>query len=821
MISLNGVWKFKAVQDENWLDISVPTTVNTELLAQHVIKDPFYRENEAEIKALSYSDYEFIKQFECSVFDLNHQKIMLDCEGIDTLGCIYINDVLVQKVENQHRHYECEVKSVLNVGMNTIYIKLYSPLRYIEKRHEEKSLWGVATTLDGYQHLRKAHSMFGWDWGPQLPDTGIFRSMSLQCYDDVRLNDLYVVQTHHEQSVDLTVEVEASILSEGTYQAACTLLSPQQNVVYQHQILLQEETAFTFCVNHPELWWPNGLGKQPLYEVVIEVFNEEVLISTLRKRIGLRSLTVRKKHDEYGVGFCFEINGHDMFSMGANYIPEDSVLGRCSYDKTKLLLQQCVASNFNTIRVWGGGLYPESYFYDLCDELGLVVWQDFMFACAVYELSDQFRENIISEVSDNIRRFRNHASLGLWCGNNEMEMGWESWGIPDNKKLREDYLEMFERLIPELVKKLSPQTFYWPASPSSEGGFIDPNKDDRGDAHYWDVWHGKKPFEDFENYYFRFASEYGFQSFPSLKTIQTFTTDADLNIYSPVMEHHQKCIDNAGANGNSIIMQYMARYYQMPKDFVTTLYASQILQGDCLQTAIEHFRRHRGRCMGSTYWQLNDCWPVASWATIDYNARLKASHYMVKRSYAPILVSAHYNPKTKQVTVVGVNDTLSDFNGTLSLKLVHQETGVIMHEHLSVIIKALSKKTLQTFEYESSKLASRDIYLAYELQNTAHEVVSQNALLFIEPKQFNFKNPNVTCEIRRIEEVVTVTLMAEQFARHVWVDFTACDVTFDCNCVTLYPKKPMTITVTSSLSDEEFKALAHQVTIMSVYNIAN
>ena len=818
MLNLNGTWKFKSVKSNEWLEMNVPTTVYAALLEQQLMPDPFYKENEAQVRDLCYEDYEFIKTFELVEADLMHQQIILNCEGIDTVGRLYLNDRLIGHVNNMHRHYKFDVTSELTVGENSLHIVLDSSLHYLAKKDEEKTLWGVTSTVAGYQHLRKAHSMFGWDWGPQLPDTGIFRNISLQFYNDVKVDDFYVTQHHSQDTVKLVIETECTMLKAGQYHLVCTLVSPEQDILVTKIVPFSEKQTIELTLSNPELWWPNGLGEQPLYEVCVEVLDDCHVIDLQTKRIGIRTLTVRKKHDEFGVGFCFEINGHDIFAMGANYIPEDNILGRCSYDKTKQLLQQCVDANFNCIRVWGGGLYPETYFYDLCDELGLIVWQDFMFACAVYDLTEEFKANIVAEIEDNIRRFRNHASLGLWCGNNEMEMGWNDWDIPNNKKLREDYLEMFERLIPELVKTYGPNTFYWPASPSSEGGFVNPNSDAKGDAHYWDVWHGHKPFEDFENYYFRFASEYGFQSFPSMKTVQTFATEEDYNIYSPVMEHHQKCVDSG--HGNATIMHYMASYYLMPKDFESTLYASQLLQGDCLQAAIEHFRRHRGRCMGSTYWQLNDCWPVASWATIDNNGRLKASHYMVKRSYAPLLISAHHNKKTNEVSIVVVNETLNEFNGTVSLNLVHQQTGSIMQQQLNVSIKGLSKQTIMTFEYNQTAEASRNIYLRYELSNQ-EAIVSSNTLLFVRPKQFTFNKPQIRKQIITSEEKTMIELTSDVFARGVTVDFAGIDVEFDQNCIDLYPNESKTLVVTSPLTTNQQQILASLMQVTSVYDIAH
>ena len=338
--------------------------------------------------------------------------------------------------------------------------------------------------------------------------------------------------------------------------------------------------------------------------------------------------------DEYGSRFAHEVNGVEIFAMGADYIPEDCIRGRVNRERTRTLLEHCRDCNFNVIRVWGGGYYPDDFFYDLCDELGLIVWQDFMFACAVYPLTPEFEANVTAEIRDNVRRIRHHACLGLWCGNNEMEMF-----LADNQWVRKpmqktEYLIMNERIIPELLRQYDPDTFYWPSSPSSGGDFDSPNDPDRGDVHYWEVWHGGLPFTDYRNYYFRYLSEFGFQSFPAVKTIEQFTAPEDRNIFSYVMEKHQK---NAGANGK--ILQYMSQMYLYPESLELLVYVSQLLQAEAIRYGVEHFRRNRGRCMGCVYWQLNDCWPVASWSSIDYYGRWKALHYFAKRFFAPVLLS--------------------------------------------------------------------------------------------------------------------------------------------------------------------------------------
>ena len=499
------------------------------------------------------------------------------------------------------------------------------------------------------------------------------------------------------------------------------------------------------------------------------------------------------------------------------YRTSANLLGRKTPAKTKKLLEDCIAANFNCIRVWGGGNYPEDCFYDFCDELGLIVWQDFMFACAVYDLTDAFAANIKAEFEDNIRRLRNHASLGIWCGNNEMESAWLYWGIPQNQKLLQDYFTMFERIIPESLYQFDPETFYWPSSPSSGGGFDKTCEEGYGDAHYWDVWHGKKPFEDFENLYFRFASEYGFQSAPGIKTVKTFTEADDRNMFSNVMENHQKCIDNG--HGNVTLMTYLHNYYQEPKDFETTLYTTQILQADCLETAICHFRSNRGRCLGSTYWQVNDCNPVVSWATIDYYGRWKASHYVVKRCYAPTIINLR--KEEHEITFYVSTERLEAADYTFSYQLMHQERGLLDSGSVDVRMAPLSAKAVYTFTLPELGLEdSRNCYIVYSLKEKDAQVASRVKLL-AKPKQFYFKNPEISAAWDETDDAYVLTLTAKELAARVTVDFTNVDVILSDNCVDLLPNEPKMLTISKKELCENINpdVLKSELEIMSCYHI--
>ena len=478
--------------------------------------------------------------------------------------------------------------------------------------------------------------------------------------------------------------------------------------------------------------------------------DQGTVLDVWNRRIGLRTMTVNTQQDEWGECFAHEVNGVKIFAMGADYIPEDNILSRVTPERTKKLLQDAAQAHYNCIRVWGGGYYPDDWFYDLCDELGLVVWQDFMFACAAYELDDDFERNVSMEIRDNIRRIRHHACLGLWCGNNEIETQTLDKAWRPSEKQKCDYIKLFEYIIPKILEEEDPGTFYWPSSPSSGGNFDNPWDENRGDTHYWDVWHGNKPFTEYRKFRFRYVSEFGFQSFPCLKTVETFTEPEDRNIFSRVMEMHQR---NVAANGK--IMTYLSATYLYPTDFETLLYASQLLQADAIRYGIEHFRRHRGRCMGTIVWQLNDIWPVASWAGIDYYGRWKALHYAEKRAFAPIMISCEETgelserpfcvsqpaPIVKSARLHVANETFEPVSGLVTWQLRTAKGEILLVGEERVRVEPLSGTWIERHDFSSFN--ELEVYISYALE-VEGKVVSEGTSLFTAPKHFAFEDPKLS-----------------------------------------------------------------------------
>jgi beta-mannosidase len=754
------------------------------------MEDPFWRDNEDKAFALMENDYEYRMEFSVSPKLLAMDSVLLRCEGLDTLADITVNNILIAHPHNMHRTWEFDITEILKKGQNSLSIVFHSPVNFVREAHKKIKVDGSSHCLEGFPQLRKAHCMFGWDWGPRLPDAGIWRDISLVGIRMARIDSVFISQKHKKDSVeiDISVEIEtfANLPRNGAYSWKLLITDPKGKTVEY------DKPSQRIIIKNPELWWPNGYGSQPLYTVKLILLGPKGKeLDTWERRIGLRTMTVRRQKDKWGESFATEVNGLAIFAMGADYIPEDNILSRTNPKRTRKLLEQCVAVNFNTIRVWGGGCYPPDYFFDICDELGLVVWQDFMFACAVYNLTDAFEWNIRAELADNIKRIRHHASLGLWCGNNEMETFVERGIWVGDPKQKADYIKMYEYIFPQILKKLDPNTFYWPSSPSSGGNFDSPDDPNRGDVHFWDVWHGDKPFTEYRKYDFRYVSEFGFQSFPALKTVESFTLPEDRNIFSYIMERHQR---NDAANGK--IMKYMYQTFLYPNDFGTLLYASQLLQAEAIKYGVEHFRRNRGRCMGAIYWQLNDCWPVASWSSIDYYFRWKALHYYAKRFFRPLLISCHeeglltQNPNAnhqpqikaaieKSFRLSVANETAEDRKLTVAWEIRDKKAKALKGKTIPVKVPAFSSLWLDKVEVPDIKLD--DEYLSYHLYD-GRTALSEGTVIFSLPKFFHWENPKLSYTIKGD----TITIKAAAYAKSVEIqnanqDLVLSDNYFDMN----------------------------------------
>jgi beta-mannosidase len=783
-LSLNGPWTldipgsaFTAVPAE------VPGSVYHDLLAAGRIPDPFYRDNETEALKLMEYDFHYSRAFQADGELLDCGAVLLRCEGLDTLAAVYINGAEAGRADNMHRVWEFDVKDLLREGENNIAVHFASPTKFIRESYAADPADGTADAMEGFPSLRKAHCMFGWDWGPRLPDAGIWRDISLLGVDTARIRDVLVKQFHEGGRAALEIDTHIARLTDAPAEVRVSVTAPDGTV------LTGAGETCRIEVPDPRLWWPAGYGGQPLYRVEAELVSGGTRLDVWSRRIGLRTMTVSRVKSEHGESFSHCVNGVDVFAMGMDYIPEDSLLPRVTPERTRRLLEDARAANVNTIRVWGGGYYPDDYFYDICDELGLLVWQDFMFACAVYNLTDAFEETITAEFVDNIRRLRSHPSLALWCGNNEMEQFAGSGMWIRAMRQKSDYIKMFQYIIPKVLKAEDPQAFYWPSSPSSGGDFDEPGDPSRGDVHDWDVWHGLKPFTDYRNYLFSYVSEFGFQSFPCMETIESFTLPEDRNVFSYIMEKHQR---NATANGR--IVTYLSQNYLYPATLDKLVYASQLLQAQAMQYGVEHWRRNRGRCMGAVIWQLNDCWPVASWAGIDYFGRWKALQYYARRFFAPVLVSCHeeglvnqedisvntehIDPrKTARLNVS--NETMEAFAGRIDWSLRRPDASVIEEGSFDVAVPALDALWLP--EQDFTKYGPYDCYYAYRLTDRAGHTVGEGSVLFCAPKHFRFQDPGLTVRLEGDEAVVTASAYARSVEIQCGPDVLLEDNYFDMN----------------------------------------
>ncbi|MEE3393239.1 MAG: glycoside hydrolase family 2 protein [Lachnospiraceae bacterium] len=841
---------------------AIPGSVYSFLLDAGMMPEPSFRDNELKCLGLMKYDYTFKRKFDVPASFLYAPHQILRFDGIDTLADIYMNESLLGSVNNMHRSWEYDVKNILKEHDNIITVIIHSPTEYIKEKDKEYHLGGSIESMKGFPHLRKAHCMFGWDWGPRLPDMGIWKDVSLLGFSS-RITDIKIHQDHfmpdgrpvsetdgfrcnmddtkfntinadakagpvgHENNclnrkisihaqaardgkikVCLTVNVKqsghaplkitlttpASCTGEGSDILSITNASDENSAADtlkqpdKHQPAVYElENGKPFTIPDPRLWWPNGLGEQPLYTLTVELYDsygassyvpgrtddtsdisktdgtgqysyDSVYTSPeiITKKTGLRTLTIRRTPDRWGETFAAEINGQTFFAMGADYIPEDNILSRLSEERTGKLLRICRDSHFNAIRVWGGGIYPMDYFYDLCDELGLVVWQDMMFACANYRLTDEFEKNITEEIRENVRRLRHHPSLGLWCGNNEME-DFELKREYDGDEITvRDYLIQNEHIIPQILKEEDPDTFYWPSSPSSGGGLKYPQDPDRGDVHYWEVWHGGVPFTEYRKYHFRYLSEFGFQSFPDYETIKDFTAPGDRNIFSRIMEMHQR---NSGANGK--ILQYLSETYLYPGSFELLIYASELLQADAIRYGVEHFRRYRNddRCMGAIYWQLNDIWPVASWSSVDYFFRWKALQYAAVRFFDPVMISCEeVNEITTRGSVVAepsenvstmrlsvTNETWDPVSGTAYWELRDPESNIIKSGSDHITVEPFSSLWLETHDFSDTDFLSN--HVSYSFVPDSGSKVSVGTVLFTAPKHYKFADPSLTLKV--------------------------------------------------------------------------
>ncbi len=782
-------WQFRECGKENWFPASVPGCIHTDLLANQLIDDPFWRDNERHLQWIGEKDWEYQLQFDADPEITRHNYIELLFAGIDTYANINLNGQEILKADNMFHPWRAEVKRLLRETGNELTIHFCSPLR------RERELTAKVKTLlpaDNDQshktssYTRKAPYHYGWDWGPCLITSGLWQPVSL-----IGWSNLYIQQMDIRQ-LELTdraafLRLGLKINTGKSVKAGLSIIA--NNVVLVSDVALQISPGQSliehdFMIKTPKRWWPAGLGEQHLYDIqaIVTIDGEQYSAS---QRIGLRTIEVLREKDSVGESFYFVVNKVAMFAKGANWVPADSFPTRLTDTHYRRLLRSAVDANMNMIRVWGGGIYEPQIFYDICDELGLMVWQDFMFACSMYPAGKQFLNSVERETRYQVQRLRNHPSLALWCGNNEIELAWEGWGWKKEcpAQFWEDYKTIFHDLIPRICEEEDPSRLYWPSSPTSSVDHShNPGDENRGDIHFWGVWHGKEPFEAFEKHRCRFMSEYGFQSFPELKTVLSYTEKKDHDIFSEVMKAHQRNL-----SGNEKINYYMTQYYNIPEDFASFLILSQIQQAHCIKAGAEFLRRSMPYCMGSLYWQLNDCWPVASWSSIDYYGRWKALHYYARRFYAPQLISPHLaNAQTVDIYVV--SDQRISANLVIELQLMTFKGDLLYRKTMNVEIEPLSSRIYYQLNLESIaiKRVIHQSLLSCKLIGDG-AIISSNILYFSKPKKQKLPLPDIQVAVNKEDDQLTVELQATTVVRDVYLSTDLQEGYFEDNFFDLLP----------------------------------
>jgi beta-mannosidase len=795
---LGGEWTLKQAGKRGNIIGTVPGSVHTDLLAAGKIPDPYYRDNESRLQWIGEAEWIYSRTFNLPEDFFRYDRVLLRCEGLDTLTTIKINSREVARTDNMFRTYEFDVKPILKRGRNTIEIRFDATIPYINKLDAERHLpsWKGPHDVKGGNWVRKEQCNFGWDWGPCLVTCGIWRPIRLIAYDAARLGDIHIRQKHTRNgAVTLDITATAEIMNGTSTTAAITVSRGGKKVVEGKAAFNAGQAHVSLIVKKPQLWWPNGMGTQSLYNVKIELLDKDGhLLDTAARRIGLRKLHLQRKADRWGESFQFSVNGVPFFAKGANWIPADTFAPRLTRDDYARLLESAADANMNILRVWGGGIYEADVFYDICDERGICVWQDFMFACAVYPTFDRaFLENVRLEAEDNIRRLRHHPCLALWCGNNEIEQGLVGDAWNERQMSWSDYAKLFDELLPDIVRKLDPERDYWPCSPHTPRGDRKNFNDDRsGDAHLWNVWHGKQPFEWYHTSLHRFASEFGFQSFAEPKTVYGYTEPPDRNITSYVMEHRQR-----SPIGNTTIMTYLLDWFRLPKDFESTLWLSQILQGMAVKYAVEHWRRNMPRTMGTLYWQLNDCWPAVSWSSIDYHHRWKALHYLARRFFAPLLVSAVEDMTTDSVAIHVTSDLRETGTGKLIWKVtdVKGETLGDGEKQLKILPNRSHRvQVLKVNKYLQEK-GNRDLMLWFDLMVDGR-VVSGDFVTLARPKHLELYKPDISMSVSSKKKGnASVILTAQAPALWAWLELEGTDARFSDNFFHILPGKPVEVTI--------------------------
>ena len=819
--NLHEGWKFRQARLTNWYPATVPGVVHTDLLQNKIIEDPFFRLNERGLQWIDKEDWVYETCFTLAADMMRKENMELVFEGLDTYADVYLNDECILKADNMFRRWSIPVRQYIREENNILKVYFHSPVKidvpkwdalpYQYPASNDQSENGGLFNKKISIFARKAGYHYGWDWGPRLVTSGIWRPVYIRAWSDLRINDVFIEQKEvgaGRAVIAGHVELDADKDMNGVLVTITDEVTGR--VLGEWQADLKRGTnrvTVDFVLHKPKLWWSNGLGEPFLYRFRTDIIAGGELLDSKTERVGIRSLKVVHQPDKDGHTFYIELNGHPVFAKGANYIPSDNFLPRVTPENYKRTILDAAGVNMNMLRVWGGGIYENDVFYDLCDEYGIMIWQDFMFACSMYPAEGALLNNIHQEAVDNVKRLRNHACIALWCGNNECQDAWLGWGWKceierQNKeyadKIWAQYRQQYHVTLPGVVREYAPGTFYWPSSPFAFEGEMSGTTD--GDRHYWSVWHGKAPISDYDSEKSRFFSEYGFQSFPEFESVKRYAPyPEDWDIRSEVMMSHQR----GGDHANGLIETYLLNEYKKPRDFRAFLYMNHVLQGDAIKTAIESHRRQMPYNMGTLFWQHNDCWPVASWASRDYYGRWKAQHYYVRKAYDDILISSVV--EGDDLKVYAVSDRLENTSGRLQLQVCQFDGTVVHHWGKSVGISGNDSRVC--FSAPLAKLlegANRGtVYVRVDYTDKSGRVYHNNYCLG-KQKDMDYPKVDLQTEVRSIEGGYEVTVSADKFARAVCLSVADNESVYSDNYFDVQPKSSVQVQVRTRLSAEAF-----------------
>lgn len=812
VLVLNQGWTFAQAGTNKWLEATVPGTVHQDLIHHQLLPNPFYGTNEEQIQWVENEDWEYQTHFTVTDEQLNREGAQLVFEGLDTYADVYLNGSLLLKSDNMFVGYTVPVKSVLRKGENRLSIYFHSPIRQTLPQWASN---GFNYPADNDHHAkrvsvfsRKAPYSFGWDWGIRMVTSGIWRPVSLRFYDVAMIDDYHVKQAFLSDDIarivnELEIESTSETDKKVEIRILCSLKGEEKALINQQITLSEGKNRFQLplTISHPVRWMPNGWGEPILYDFTTQIIDNSRVVAEKHHCIGLRTVRVINEKDKDGESFYFEVNGIPMFAKGANYIPQDALLPSVTAERYRMLFRDMKEANMNMVRVWGGGVYEDNLFYDLADENGILVWQDFMFACTSYPSDPTFLQRVEAEAEYNIRRLRNHASLAMWCGNNEILEGLKYWGWDKiyskevHAEMFRGYDKLFRELLPTKVKELDANRFYIHGSPYF-ANWGRPESWGVGDSHNWGVWYGKKPFESLDTDVPRFMSEFGFQSFPEMKTIATFAAPEDYQIESKVMNAHQK-----SSIGNALIRTYMERDYIIPDKFEDFVYLGLVLQGHGIRHGLEAHRRNRPYCMGTLYWQLNDSWPVVSWSGIDYYGNWKALHYQAKRAFAPILI----NPlqRNDSLYIYLISDKLEPLKQySMELKVVDFNGKVLTKKQLKPVDVSANTSACIFEDKVSAFVASeqsKNCFLQLTLKDKSGRMIAAETYFFAHTKELALPQTIVTYKQKQTDGSCELVLISPKLAKDVFIEVPIQGARFSDNFFDLLPGETKKITVTSPL----------------------